>query len=1125
MTTKKIGVIETPANLTGTLTSAANLEATLSADASLIGELNTRVGGGGSIDDIKVNGEYQPIVDGEVDITVPRKFSDLEDDIGFIDNLPIATTESLGIVQIGDNLEITDKGVLSATVPTKITVGETLTVSPNEDAQVTNVGTSTNPIFEFRIPQGERGDGVHVVDVLPNPEDAEIGIYYWTEYQKFYVAKKTTETTRRNFWLGDAPQYEKVMGPSGAVRPWTETKSKTFITLSKGYFYVQPNGYIYLHINGSSDEVLITGGKQIEIPFDLGIVMSMDTSCSAYNLLYYYNTSHYWQEVYLDSQSIITIGDVKTGEPGTNAIVTNSGTYETPVFNFTIPRGDQGEPNEMLLQKDTRNDNQNPQWYMNNYGTTIITEFKSCEKMGLNDLLEGDYCNVTTITPWGDKSGGLPVQIATNNTTTGKFCYRTSKDNAGITTWNEWQVMGLKGDPGTPGARGPKGDKGDTGDKGSKGDKGDPFTFQDFTPLQLASIKGEKGDKGDTGETGAKGSKGDKGDKGDPFTYNDFTTDQLESLRGPKGERGEQGPKGDIGDKGDKGNPFTYDDFTPAQLEGLKGPKGDTGEQGPRGLQGEPGPQGIKGDKGDKGDTGERGLQGEQGPQGEQGLKGDQGIQGPVGPKGDTGEKGPKGDAFTYSDFTQEQLNNLKGPIGLQGPKGEAFKYSDFTEEQLAALTGPKGDKGEQGIQGVQGNAGVSPTISVKTNTDESYVLTITDAESTIDTPNLKGGQGPQGIPGETGPQGPKGDDGEAAPIFLPMVDENGTLTWENNKGLRNPEPVTIKGVKGDKGDQGDEGPAGPQGPKGEDGPVGPKGDKGDQGLQGTPGEQGVSITNFEEVAYENGVHWLVVTTSDNTEYQFQVSDGVSITDIQEVSYENKIHKYAIILSNGTQKYFQVSDGADGTGGSGGTVVANNDVYVTEYPTTFEAGKTYWLLDDAQSTTCPYALKNSIPTNTSQLTNDSNYVNETQLNTAIGAITQGVSRIVANPAATQLLSTTGAYEPIQLAQSYSNTDRLSINANGEIVIGAGVSKIMFMGLVTYYTDGGIGEKYVAFAKNGGNQSFVYQIASTQGAQMPFAINGFIFNTAPGDVWTIRLYGIQNDAVVPNNTNVIVEVLD
>lgn len=35
--------------------------------------------------------------------------------------------------------------------------------------------------------------------------------------------------------------------------------------------------------------------------------------------------------------------------------------------------------------------------------------------------------------------------------------------------------------------------------------------------------------------TGAKGAKGDKGEKGDPFTYDDFTPEQLAELKGEVG--------------------------------------------------------------------------------------------------------------------------------------------------------------------------------------------------------------------------------------------------------------------------------------------------------------------------------------------------------------------------------------------------------------------------------------------------------------------------------------------------------------------------------------------------------------------------------------------------------------
>ena len=39
----------------------------------------------------------------------------------------------------------------------------------------------------------------------------------------------------------------------------------------------------------------------------------------------------------------ITVGETTTGDPGTNASVTNSGTNENVILNFTIPRGNTGD--------------------------------------------------------------------------------------------------------------------------------------------------------------------------------------------------------------------------------------------------------------------------------------------------------------------------------------------------------------------------------------------------------------------------------------------------------------------------------------------------------------------------------------------------------------------------------------------------------------------------------------------------------------------------------------------------------------------------------------------------------------------------------------------------------------
>lgn len=114
------------------------------------------------------------------------------------------------------------------------------------------------------------------------------------------------------------------------------------------------------------------------------------------------------------------------------------------------------------------------------------------------------------------------------------------------------------------------------------------------------------------------------------------------------------------------------------------------------------------------------------------------------------------------------------------------------------------------------------------------------------------------------------GTPGRDGATFIPYINDEGIISWTNNGGLVNPEPINIKGepgangIDGSKGEKGDVGPQGPQGipgqqgPKGEQGvmgpqgPVGPqgeqgpKGEKGDQGIQGIQGEPGADYVLTE---------------------------------------------------------------------------------------------------------------------------------------------------------------------------------------------------------------------------------------------------------------------------------------
>ena len=109
---------------------------------------------------------------------------------------------------------------------------------------------------------------------------------------------------------------------------------------------------------------------------------------------------------------------------------------------------------------------------------------------------------------------------------------------------------------------------------------GTVLTIESDSGVSSCDLKGAKGDDGPRGPQGVQGERGEtgvgeQGLKGEPFTYDDFTPEQLAALTGPEGPAGAA---------------FTYDMFTEEQLEALKGPQGP---QGPAGPQGEAGSDGV----------------------------------------------------------------------------------------------------------------------------------------------------------------------------------------------------------------------------------------------------------------------------------------------------------------------------------------------------------------------------------------------------------------------------------------------------------------------------------------------------------------------------------------------------
>lgn len=139
---------------------------------------------------------------------------------------------------------------------------------------------------------------------------------------------------------------------------------------------------------------------------------------------------------------------------------------------------------------------------------------------------------------------------------------------------------------------------------------------------------------------------------------------------------------------------------------------------------------------------------------------------------------------------------------------------------------------------------------------------------------------------------GTAGADGEDGATFTPSVSSDGTLSWNNDKGLANPASVNIKGetgaagAKGDpftyddftaaqlaalKGEKGDKGETGEQGVKGD---KGEQGEQGQQGIQGVKGDTGATGANGQDgksayqIALDNGfvgtqAEWLASLKGD----------------------------------------------------------------------------------------------------------------------------------------------------------------------------------------------------------------------------------------------------------------------
>lgn len=109
-------------------------------------------------------------------------------------------------------------------------------------------------------------------------------------------------------------------------------------------------------------------------------------------------------------------------------------------------------------------------------------------------------------------------------------------------------------------------------------------------------------------------------------------------------------------------------------------------------------------------------------------------------------------------------------------------------------------DAGLGGAKLVQGPRGEPGAVYVPAVTDG--VLSWTN-DGGLENPAPVDITGPQGERGASGAKGDKGDRGDAGYVFTPSVSAEGVISWTNDGGLPNPEPVSVRGAQGSPGDDG----------------------------------------------------------------------------------------------------------------------------------------------------------------------------------------------------------------------------------------------------------------------------------------------------------------------------------
>lgn len=239
-----------------------------------------------------------------------------------------------------------------------ISVGTTTTGQPGTDAVVVNSGTENAAVLNFTIPRGEQGIQGNQGETGAAGADgaaATITVGSVQTVAADYPATVTNSgTTSAAILEFEIPQgIQGVPGQDGSDG-YSPTASVSKVGDTATITITDENGTTTASISDGQDGAAGTPGQAATITVGSTTTGNAGTNASVTNS----GTS---SEAVFDfviprgadgqdgqdgtpgAAATINVGTTTTGAAGTNASVTNSGTSSAAVLNFTIPRGSTGE--------------------------------------------------------------------------------------------------------------------------------------------------------------------------------------------------------------------------------------------------------------------------------------------------------------------------------------------------------------------------------------------------------------------------------------------------------------------------------------------------------------------------------------------------------------------------------------------------------------------------------------------------------------------------------------------------------------------------------------------------------------------------------------------------------------